>query len=207
MPDLERANRLRRARELAGYARPLDAAAAHGWTRTYFSHENGNRGITRDRIAVYATAFRVRVDWLAYGQGPMRAARRMPIEGHLGDITTIEQRGYATQLDEIEAIEGISPDEFVAFRVHGNPYYPVWWDRDVLVVPRQHGPPDDYLGQRCIVTPADSDRPVIATLMPGSRNGLFTLYLINDPPAADVAVAEAAPIAFAKLEGRLVTKM
>lgn len=199
MPDLERAARLREARAAAGYARPVDAVNAFGWNRsTYFSHENGQRGIARDRLAIYARSFRVRVDWLAYAQGPMRIGpRRITIEGHLGDLAIVE-RDSLTE-DEIELIEGINPDEFVAYRLHGNTYYPVWHDRDVVLVPRRHGPPEDYLDRRCVIMLPDGDR-FIRTLARGSEAGLFTLLSDREPPLADVEIIDAAPIAWTKHE-------
>jgi hypothetical protein len=200
MPDLERAARLRQAREAAGHSRPVDAVNAFGWNRsTYFSHENGQRGIARDRLAVYARSFRVRVEWLAYGQGPMRIRpRRITIEGHLGDLGIIEQDSLA--VDEIELIEAISPDEFIAYRLHGNTYYPVNRDRDVVLVPRNHGPPEDYLDKRCVVALQNGHDKLIRTLARGSRAGLFTLLSDREPPLADVEIADAAPIAWTKHE-------
>jgi hypothetical protein len=199
MPDLDRAARLRQAREAAGYVRPVDAVEAFGWNRsTYFSHENGQRGITRDRLALYAGSFRVRVDWLAYAQGPMRTApRRIRIEGHLGDLAIIERDSLAE--DEIELIEGINPDEFAAYRLHGNAFYPTWRDRDVVLVPRQHGPPEDYLDRRCLILLPDGHR-LIRTLSRGSRPGLFMLSNEREPPVTDVEIADAAPIAWTKHE-------
>jgi transcriptional regulator with XRE-family HTH domain len=73
MPDLKLAERLREARVAAGYAHATDAVNAFGWKKsTYFSNENGHRGIALDTIARYASAFRVPAGWLAYGLGPIR---------------------------------------------------------------------------------------------------------------------------------------
>lgn len=65
------ADRLKAARSAAGYATATDAAMAHGWPApTYLSHENGSRGVTRDRVATYAKAYRVAPEWLLFGKGP-----------------------------------------------------------------------------------------------------------------------------------------
>jgi phage repressor protein C with HTH and peptisase S24 domain len=91
MVDLRRAARLREARVAAGYRRASDAIEAFGWKSTYFSHENGTRGISRDRLTVYAAALRVRQEWLAYGIGPMkRGANRIRIEGVIMNLSTID---------------------------------------------------------------------------------------------------------------------
>src|SRR5262245_23522829 len=65
--------RLKRARELAGFAEATAAATAHGWTvPTYLSHENGSRGVPLGKLPAYAAAFRVSLEWLATGQGSPR---------------------------------------------------------------------------------------------------------------------------------------
>lgn len=66
----ERHERLRQARENAGFPHASDAAKRFGWAApTYSSHENGHRGMTTDAVAKYAAAFRVPVEWLLNGQG------------------------------------------------------------------------------------------------------------------------------------------
>jgi SOS-response transcriptional repressor LexA len=63
------ADRLRAARQKAGYAQPIDAARAFGWNEhTYKSHENGTRGIKLPAAKTYARAFRVSPSWLMFGQ-------------------------------------------------------------------------------------------------------------------------------------------
>ena len=61
--------RLRLAREKAGFARASDAARAMGVGEpTYLGHENGSRGLSR-AAARYARFFRVSLDWLIDGRG------------------------------------------------------------------------------------------------------------------------------------------
>lgn len=61
----ERANRLRAAREKAGYASASDAARAFGWGDAgYRHHENGTRSYGLDAAKKYARAFRVKPGWL-----------------------------------------------------------------------------------------------------------------------------------------------
>jgi phage repressor protein C with HTH and peptisase S24 domain len=66
--------RLRLAREQAGFARASDAARAMGIEEpTYLGHENGSRGLSR-AAARYARFFGVSLDWLIDGRGePGRA--------------------------------------------------------------------------------------------------------------------------------------
>lgn len=64
MSDL-RANRLREARERAGYASASDAARAFGWGEAgYRHHENGTRSFGLDAAKKYARAFRTKAGWL-----------------------------------------------------------------------------------------------------------------------------------------------
>src|ERR1700760_1193989 len=64
--------RLRFAREQAGFARASDAARAMGVEEpTYLGHENGSRGLSRAGPR-YAKFFRVSLDWLLAGRGEFR---------------------------------------------------------------------------------------------------------------------------------------
>ena len=63
-------NRLKGAREDAGYRSAQDAVEAFGWTySTYVAHENGSRGVTAKKVAEYARRFGVSADWLLNGRG------------------------------------------------------------------------------------------------------------------------------------------
>lgn len=58
------------ARVGAGFANAAEGAARAGVKYyTYVQHENGIRGISKDKAAVYARAFGVDVSWLLYGKG------------------------------------------------------------------------------------------------------------------------------------------
>lgn len=82
--------RLRFAREKAGYETAVAAAEALAMRpSTYIGHENGGRGIPRDRAPIYARKFKVTEEWLLYGKGDIAGeampepARPIPI---LGDV-------------------------------------------------------------------------------------------------------------------------
>jgi transcriptional regulator with XRE-family HTH domain len=65
-------NRLRTAREKAGFSSAAEAASRFGWNYpTYAGHENGHRGIKADVLRIYARAFKVDVGWLVGGD-PLR---------------------------------------------------------------------------------------------------------------------------------------
>src|SRR5215472_898840 len=64
--------RLRTARERAGYLTTTAAAKALGVTlSTYTHHENGTRQFRAPEAVRYATFFRVSVSWLLTGKGPI----------------------------------------------------------------------------------------------------------------------------------------
>ena len=70
MKDCER---LRSAREGAGYATAADAANAFGWNEvTYRAHESGQNGFKLSLARRYAKAFCVNVAWLVSGMGPAK---------------------------------------------------------------------------------------------------------------------------------------
>lgn len=63
-------DRLRKAREGAGFETAIEAADSLGVKRsTYIGHENGSRGFRADSAAVYARRFKVSAEWLLFGTG------------------------------------------------------------------------------------------------------------------------------------------
>lgn len=68
--------RLKQARELAGFDRAADAARALGIPyATYAGHENGSRGFGGN-IDRYAQFFGVRGEWLRTGAGTMKPGQK-----------------------------------------------------------------------------------------------------------------------------------
>lgn len=68
----EPSERLRWAREQAGYGSAADAARALNLDQpTYFAHENGSRGLSRAGRR-YADFYRVSLEWLLTGRGDPR---------------------------------------------------------------------------------------------------------------------------------------
>ena len=62
--------RLRHAREKAGFASAAEAAESLGIPYgTYASHENGHRGFPKGRAPAYARKYKVDEQWLLYGKG------------------------------------------------------------------------------------------------------------------------------------------
>jgi hypothetical protein len=204
-PDPAMADRLRRARLAAGYVRAVEAIRAFGWNKsTYYCHENASRGISRDQIIVYANAFHVSRDWLALGAGAMRGSgpRRIRIEGYVSNLDIVERNRQQEQMvDEIDLPPGINPEDFAAYRVQDDTSYPMWRNGEVILVPREHGPPEDYLGRLCLVRLRATGERLIRTLERGTRAGLFILMSHAAPAMIDVEILDATPIAWTKHGG------
>jgi len=67
---MEISNRLRTARQRAGFDSAAAAARRFGWREpTYAAHENGSRGVRPDAAETYAKAFKVDPTWLLFGTG------------------------------------------------------------------------------------------------------------------------------------------
>jgi len=82
LSDMSPNERLRIAREAAGYKTQDEAAQALGISvNTYRQHENDTRnlgGIPRDKAPIYARKFKVALDWLLTGAGDMAAPDPIP---------------------------------------------------------------------------------------------------------------------------------
>lgn len=87
------ADRLRTARERAGYPTPTEAANAFGWNPvTYRAHENGQNGLRPDPARRYAKAFRVSAAWLLTGESGAHKnniLEEAPASGHIPVIGVI----------------------------------------------------------------------------------------------------------------------
>jgi hypothetical protein len=67
--DAAAAERLVRARKMAGYATAGNAVAYRGWSRTdYLEHEAGKRTITAEDALQYAAGYRVSARWILIGE-------------------------------------------------------------------------------------------------------------------------------------------
>jgi hypothetical protein len=191
------AERLRRAREAAGFATAAEGAAQAGAKYyTYVQHENGTRGVPADKAELYGRAFGVEPQWILYG-GPGRTRATIPVVGYVGAST--EFRGFddhaqGAGLDEIEAPPG-APPEAVAVIVRGDSGWPAIRDGMVLVYWNRYENPTDLVGEDCFVRLRDG-RTLVKLLEKGSREGLWTLTSINasTPPIRDVEIEWAAPI-------------
>lgn len=99
--------RLQRARALAGYKNPTEAADALGIVRaTYYGHENGSRGFLDD-AARYAKFFRVSYEWLSTGRGEPRGAERDTWDARIGALSDDERAEVERFIEYVESRKNI----------------------------------------------------------------------------------------------------
>lgn len=183
--------RLKKARIMAKYPSSAEAARAFGWNlNTYRSNENGSMPFGRTKAIRYATAFRVRLDWLLDGKGPMRSARTLvKVVGKVG-------AGAAVYPIDDGGIEPVEPpfevaDDAVAFIVDGDSMYPAYRPGVHLIA--KHIPLSEVINTRSVVTLEDGRR-MVKDVVAGSKRGFFTLHSINGLPMVDVRIIEAAKV-------------
>jgi SOS-response transcriptional repressor LexA len=117
--------RLREARQAAGYETAAAAAAALGINyQTYAGHENSKTGIRHQAAQRYAKKFRVSLEWLLTGKGDMRGdgGRTPADEAGLAVLGTIRAGHWldttVADVDEIPEHVPLIPDA----RYHGRQY-------------------------------------------------------------------------------------
>ena len=95
----EMSDRLKAAREAAGYGTAKEAAEAMGAAvTTYIQHENGIRNFPGERAKRYARFFRTTPEWLLYGRGkgesqlPSTAELEAMIQDALSEVVTLNTK-------------------------------------------------------------------------------------------------------------------
>ncbi len=174
-------DRLRLARERRGFPSAADAAKAIGVPYgTYSGHENGTRGISRDRILEYAEKFRVSAEWLLTGHGDS-SRPVIPIMGRVGAGALIEpefEQVPPEGLDQVELPFTVPPD-LIGFEVHGESMLPRYEDGDVIVVWREpRGSAEALLGEEAAVRTQHGQR-YVKRLLRGPSRGTFNLESTN----------------------------
>lgn len=190
-------DRLREARERAGYSDAASAARRFGWGQTtYRSHENGQRGYKLDKAVEYGRAFRVSPEWLLFGKGD-NGKKPVPLVGYVGagaEMFSVDDGGA---LDEVEPPPGVGPSA-VAVMVRGDSMFPRYMDGDLLIYDR-HTPLCDADGQECVVSLLDGRKFVKMVRVDSDTE--VTLESWNAPPMRRVKVEWVARIIWVKRSG------
>lgn len=198
----EIAERLKRARELAGYSKAKDAIEAFGFTAaSYYQHEGGQRTPLRDTLERYSRAYRVNYSWLLTGEGkPRNEKRTVPVVGLVGakaEIYSIDDHEKGAGLEVVDAPPGVA-EGTVCVVVRGESMVPQYRD-GTRIFYSQHLPPEECLYDQngAVVRLADG-RMMLKRILPGTRPGLFTLASVNADDLIDQELEWAAPIDWIK---------
>lgn len=192
--------RLKSARETAGFETASAAATRYGWAQpTYLAHENGSRGYPKAKAEVYAKAFRVNIAWLISGRGQMKDGRTVPLVGIVGaggSIIPVDDHAKGQGLADVEAPQDAG-ENTVAVQVRGDSMYPAYEDGDLLYYDQQPTIPDAPPAKACIVKLIDG-RCMVKLVRNGSKKGRFTLLSHNAEPITDVELEWIARIKWVK---------
>jgi transcriptional regulator with XRE-family HTH domain len=191
--------RLRQARERAGFETASDAARALGLSEsTYLGHENGSRGF-KAKAEKYARRFGVSLEWLLTGK-QIRAAGRSD-EAH--DVPLVGFVGPAAQVHFFEKgrsgsrlVRGPvdSSEETVALEVRGDGLGALF-DRWLLFYDATERPIKiENLGKPCVVQLPDGSVLVRKVRRSKSRGLYHLLSQTTDDTMLDVAIDWAAPV-------------
>jgi SOS-response transcriptional repressor LexA len=136
-----RGERLKRARQDAGFRYAADAARALGIPYpTYAGHENGSRKFEADEASVYARKFKVSVEWLLTGKaGNVLTNVTAPL-ATINVIGTIRAGlwqdvdvGDSGVYDTAPAAPNVPPEWQYAFRVEGTSLNKIANPGDILI--------------------------------------------------------------------------
>lgn len=187
--------RLRKAREEAGYQSASDAARAMGVGETaYYNHENGWRGLSRGAER-YARFFRVSVDWLLFGKGEMRPRPRngalaLPVMGKVGAGAVVDMPDDPAGLESLGEVQ-ISVDGDFLLEVEGESQWPRYLPGERVIVQGQPSPPEKLVGEYAVVQVLDDGRRLLKMLRRGRKAGLWRLESHNAAPEEDVTLMAA----------------
>lgn len=191
--------RLQEARKKAGFPTAPDAARAFGWPETtYFSHENGARGLRPTVAEKYAKAYRVPAEWLLYGKGKPakaedRSGRTVPLVGYVSAGAAAHFFGDQGDLDEVPAPDG-STESTVAVEIRGESLGALF-DRWLVFYDDVKRPiTTDQINRLCVVGLADGRILIKKIQKSRGRQGLYHLLSNTEAPILDVEIEWAARV-------------
>ncbi|MBI4725030.1 MAG: hypothetical protein HY765_08655 [Rhodomicrobium sp.] len=176
------AERLRRARIGAGFARATEAVRKFGWNYSrYMNYENGERAIPPKQAILFAVAFDVTVDYIYFGKGDnlskmdrgqaisSKMVRRIPFVG-LEDFAELKR--IASGLEPMPAATiPVSGDEALPARA-------VFIEIEDKSMSNPNEPVSFEPGDKALIdidaSPAPSD--FVLALVPEEGAALFRLY-------------------------------
>lgn len=187
---LEPHERLRIARQKAGYESAAEAARAFGWTVvSYTAHENGSRGLRPLLAQRYGLAFRVSDAWLLTGRGDMTpSTRTVRVVGFVGAGGQVQAIANDEGIDEIDAPPG-TPEDASAVIVRGDSAYPIFEDGEVLIFSEQRSDIDNFLNRsKPMIVALRDGRRLLKTVTRGRVRGRYTLMSHNAAAIDEVEI-------------------
>jgi len=202
----QQGQRLRQAREAAGFSNAKEAATRLRLpsSTTYQHHENGTRGLARS-AELYSEAFGVPAEWLLYGRNPpewadgasapaRRKGRTVPLVGYVGAGAQAHYYASADEgLGEVDAPEDAT-ETTVAAEIRGVSLGPAL-DRWLVFYDEVRSPvTPDMHGRLCVVG-LDDERVLVKVIRPAGEPGRFHLISNgSEEPIFDQAVMWAAKV-------------
>lgn len=192
--------RLRRARQAAGFKSARAAAIQFGWgVSTYAAHENGQNDFDALTAEKYGRAFKTTAAWLLTGGDNARPrTRSAKLVGYVG--AGAEAHFYGDGQGEVGEVEmpPDAPDSTVAVEVRGDSMFPLAEDGWLVYYDETPRPPtDDLVGKLCVLSLEDG-RVLLKRLGPTRGAGLFDLFSTNAPPIVGVRISWASRVTWIK---------
>lgn len=192
----DRYDRLKWARERAGYSEAASFARAHGLNEvTYRSHENGQRGFKNATAQQYARLLRVSYEWLQTGRGAPTKDLTHALVGYVGAGAEI----HPVDDGPLDSAPDPPGDGALAevLQVKGDSMYPAYNNGDLIYLLPKVSSLDDAVGRECSVQIRNGAR-LLKRVQRGSAKGKYTLLSYNAPPLVDVKLEWAAPVDWIK---------
>lgn len=186
-------DRLKLARERAGFETARAGAERVGVPYdTYAQHENGTRGVPKNRVEVYARAFGVEPQWILYGRGPANGGRKtVPLVGYVG-AGAVAHYYEPADLGEVDAPDNAT-ENTVAAEIRGTSLGPLFESWLVYYDEVRTPVTPDLIGRMCVVGLPDG-RVLVKLLRKSSARGRYHLLSNNEEPILDQEVVWAARV-------------
>lgn len=207
MPLENRADRLKQARQSAGFRTARSAAGHFNWNaNTYASNENGNAPFSYAAAKQYAAAFGVSAAWLYDGDGapepdaPLPPALPpppilVPVIGRVGADT--EGRVLFATGQEAGDLVPLPPggsEKAVALKVVGHSMRGIADEGGLIYFEDQRTPPTPDMFGHVVVVETVEDEVLVKRLLRGSRAGRYDLESVVGPVRRDAKIRWAAHI-------------
>jgi transcriptional regulator with XRE-family HTH domain len=190
--ELSPSERLRRAREQAGYPTAADFARDNNIKKTtYQHHENGRRELTPDVARLYGRILKLPAGSLLFGERVESLQRNAPVI-IVGRVTA---QGRITPVDNQDTIILPDPTQLLALRIESDDMIPNYRLGDTIFFQRlvpDRFDLEDLTGVECVVELADGRQ--LLRQVSVQIDGRVTLAAYHAPMMVDQVVVAASPV-------------